>query len=132
MSEHSVITICVLAAYVVAAIFIWAGYRLRSKIRRLLPGAMVTNGTVVSVESAVVFDSGDCVFHPVFMFQDVQGIEHRVRSSAGKSPAACKTGDIVQVFYNPKSPHEAIIDPKDYVQMYRICFFASSLIVTSS
>jgi Protein of unknown function (DUF3592) len=130
MSEHNVITLCLLAGYLIAAVFFWAGYLLRSKLHRHLHGAMVTKGKVVENVSSISLssDSDVRVFHPVFAFRDAQGREHRVRSTSGTFPATHKEGDVVEVFYQPQSPQEAIIDPNGFIQMYRLCFCAAGLI----
>lgn len=126
MSSHSAFTLFALAGYLFAAIFLSAGFYLRRKIRRIVDSALIVKGTIVSLEkaSSVSSDSIDRAFHPVFTFRDAQGAEHRIRSTVGTYPAPHKVGDLVEVFYRPESPQEAIINPKGFFQMARICFFA--------
>ena len=127
----STFTFLACGGFLFAAIFASAGYFLRVKIRRRLDSALVARGTVVSLEQATAMssDSLQKVYHPVFTFCDVHGVEHRIRSEVGSYPATHRVGDAVEVFYHPQSPHEAVIDPKDFVQMARICIFAAVLAV---
>jgi hypothetical protein len=131
MGGYSAFTLFALAGYLFAAIFLCVGYYLRAKIRRHVASAQVAKGTVISLEAATAMssDSLQQVFHPVFSFRDAQGIEHRVRASAGTYPTTHKVGDSVEVFYHPQSPHEAIIDQKGFIQMARVCFFAGIVAV---
>jgi len=131
MGGYSAFKLFALAGYLFAAIFLCVGYYLRAKIRRLVASALVAKGTVISLETATSMssDSLQQVFHPVFGFRDTHGVEHRVRSTAGTYPATHKVGDSVEVLYHPQSPHEAIIDPKGFIQMARICFFAGIVAV---
>lgn len=126
MSGYGAFTFFALGVYILAGLFLFVGYYLQSKIRRLVSSALVAKGTVIAIESGVSMssDSVDKVFHPVFEFRDAQGVEHRVRSDAGANPTTHKVGDVVEVFYPGPSPHAGIIDPKGYIQMARIFFFA--------
>jgi len=126
MSGYGAFTFFALGVYIFAGLFLFVSYYLRGKIRRLMSSALVAKGTVIAIESDVSMssDSVDKVFHPVFEFRDVQGVEYRVRSAAGTNPATHKVGDVVEVFYPAHSPHAGIIDPKGYIQMARIFFFA--------
>ena len=112
-------------SYVVAAIFVIVGRWLRTKLCRRLDAALVAQGTVVSLDRASLQEA----FHPVVAYCDAQGVEHRFRSAVGSYPASHKVGDKVEVFYNPQSPDEAIIDAKDFARMSRICFLAAGLAV---
>jgi hypothetical protein len=125
MNGLSPFTWVALGGYGFAALFIWLGYYQRAKLRRLLGSASVAKGTVVALEKAISMssDSVDPVFHPVFNFRDAQGVEHRVRSKVGSFPATHKVGDPVDVFYQPQSPDEAIMDVKSHILMARICVF---------
>lgn len=129
MSDHTFLALFALAAYLVAAMFIAVSFFLRSKIRRLLKTAVITKGTVLGLASGVTMSSESIsrVFFPVFKFIDAQGIEHHVRSGVGTPSETLKFGDVVEVFYNPQSPQEAILDPKAYVKTGRTSLFAGSI-----
>jgi hypothetical protein len=104
----------VLGGYLFGMIFLCVGYHLREKICRLKVSGLVARGKVVALEVSGSFSSEDKALHPVFAFRDMEGIEHRVRSAVGSYPASHKVGDVVRVFYLAHSPHQAIIDPKNY------------------
>ncbi|EEF61515.1 DUF3592 domain-containing protein [Pedosphaera parvula] len=122
MSQHSTILLFVSAAYLFAGIFTYVGFFLRSQSQKFLQGAIVTKGRIVAMES-----SGEA-FHPVFTFTDLQGREYQVHSMVGKFSTAHKEGEIVDVFYQPQAPHEAIM--KDSIRSYRMFFCAAALAFT--
>jgi len=129
MSDHTFLALFASAAYLLAAVFFAAGFYLRSKTRRLLDSALVTKGKVVALEPSVSMSSEMIyrAFRVFFTFRDARDIEHRIQSSSYANPGDYKVGDVVEVFYNPQSPQEAIIDPEHSLQMARICLFGASL-----
>jgi hypothetical protein len=118
MSGHNDL-ILAFAGYLLAALFLFLGYFLRSKNRRFLASALVAKGTIVALEK---MPGSLWALFPVFTFRDVRGIEHRVRSTTGRYPPSHQVDDLVDVFYDPHAPQEAIIDPKAEIQIARICF----------
>jgi len=128
MSEHTFLVLFALAAYLFAALFAVAGMVLRSRMRRLSQAALVTKGSIVSLEHSASMSSSivyPTVF-PHFRFTDLHGVERSVRSSVGVQPEAYTVGDVVEVTYDSASPQDAVIDPKPVRQMARIAIFASA------
>ena len=119
-----------LAAYAFAAVFSFAGWRLQSVRRRQLDSALTAKGVVTSLETSISMGSDmvDRPLFPAFTFTAQNGVQYHVRSICGTFPATHKVGDVVEVFYQPTSPQEAIIDPHgSFVETSRICFFAAGL-----
>jgi uncharacterized protein DUF3592 len=119
--------------YLWAAFFLFVGYFIRSKTRRFLASASVAKGTVISLERSRLYHPASKAVEPVFTFRDAQGVEHRVRSNTGRYPPAYRVGDLVDVFYHPNAPQEAMIDPKGEIQIARILIFlgvAAAIIIT--
>jgi len=113
--------LAVSSVFVLGAVFVIAGYYLRTKTRRLLGSALIAKSTVIGFETSMS-PPGQTgvrhkVFYPIFTFRDAQGTEYRVRSGAGFAREKHKVGELIDVFYQPESPQQAIIDPKEYVQM---------------
>jgi len=129
MSDRTFLALFALAAYVFASIFFASGFYLRSKVRRLLASALPTKGVIACLEPTVSMSSSSIyrVFRVFITFRDAQGIEHRVKSTDYVNPGDYKEGDVVELFYNPQSPQEAVIDPKTIIRMAHICLFAASL-----
>ena len=135
MSDQTFLTLFALVAYAFAVIFFLVGYYLRSKTRRILDSAVVTKGTIVSLEPSVSMSSESIcrVFRVFFTFRGAQGIEHCVQASSYANPGDYDVGDVIDVFYDPQLPQKAITDPKASIQMTRICLgtaIAAAIVAT--
>ena len=129
MSDQMFIVLFALTSYTVFAIFAAVGIYLQLKVQRILTNSLRAKGTIVSIEQSVCMSSELLyqVVNPVFVFNDIQGREHRVRSSVGEPPGSHFVGGNVDVIYRLEAPQEAIINLRMSILMPRICLFSAGL-----
>jgi hypothetical protein len=87
---------------------IWGGNYLMHRNDALKATAVKTTGTVVRLDERGTAD--DASYYTVATYRTSAGATGEVTSSVGSNPASNRVGDTVTVYYNPKSPSDAIID----------------------
>ncbi len=99
------------AAYLVLLIaiglFVGAYYSSLDMTKRINNGAQ-TQGQVVGLKSRRSDDS--YVYYATVLFMEQSGTKIRFEDSVGSSHPTLKKGDVVDVLYSLKNPHDAIID----------------------
>jgi len=87
---------------------IWGGKYIGHQSDAFKAQAIKTTGTVERLDKRGGGDSPS--YYPVAYFHTASGASVEVSGSIGSNPPANHVGDIVTVYYNPKSPTDAMID----------------------
>jgi hypothetical protein len=85
-----------------------------------------TTGKVESVELGDA--DGATTYHPVFVYTDSAGVEHRKRSAYGSTTFRFSLGSHVKVLYDPNAPTRARIDSFESLWLFPLLFIGSSLV----
>jgi hypothetical protein len=93
-----------LCGFILLALFAWM---IKRRISVILSGGRAT-GYVVSHEMRDVDNS--ISYHPVFVFEDHNGIQRHLTSNAGWSAPQPQTGTKIRIRYHRKNPELAFID----------------------
>jgi hypothetical protein len=72
------------------------------------------------------------MLHPVFVFTDVAGIEHRCRSPYGSSPCFYAPGEQVTVLYDAAVPTHAKIDSFESIWLFPFAFTGTGVFFIAS
>lgn len=94
---------------VTAAGLIYLGIHLGQGMQSFLARAAQAPGEVVRLESSRD-NEGDTTYYPHVAFTTAGGGQFEFRDSVGSNPAMYRTGDRVDVLYDPANPRQAIID----------------------
>ncbi|HXI71453.1 MAG TPA: DUF3592 domain-containing protein [Verrucomicrobiae bacterium] len=102
MNERFPITV------IMGIVFLVAGFFMFAKTYDFVVHATKTVGQVVAMDHEDTEDG--MMLHPVFVFTDAEGIEHRCRSPHGSSLLFTAVGQQVAVLYDAADPKHAEID----------------------
>lgn len=94
---------------VVCALFVVLGIRMLVKDRRLRSTGIHVPGVVIRLEPSMK-TRGGTIYHPVFAFTTVEGIQLQVRSPVGTDKPGVAPGQQVTIVYEAAKPEEACID----------------------
>ena len=71
--------------------------------------AAKATGTVVELRRSTT-GGGRASYHPVVVYRDQSGAEHRFTGAIGSNPPDYRRGERVAVRYDPAAPEKALID----------------------
>lgn len=66
--------------------------------------------TAVVRELVTIRNSGRYNTYPVFEYTDLSGRSHRYHSRMGSNPPSWREGEATELYYNPASPDDVLID----------------------
>ena len=87
--------------FIVAALIV-AGLALSFVIR-----SQTASGEIVNLVMHFDQEHNTKTFAPVFVFQDANGINHKVSSNTYSYPPIGQVGDKINILYNPSNPENA-------------------------
>jgi hypothetical protein len=105
---------------IMGVVFLVSGIYMLAKACDFVSHANKTSGRVVSIETGDADDA--TTFHPVFIFTDAAGVEHRCRSPYGSSAFFFKPGEQVKILYDAAVPTHAEIDSFQSIWLFPFMF----------
>ena len=110
---------------VMGVVFFVIGFCMLAKAYDFVTHATKTNGKVVTIEQG---DANDVTtLHPVFVFTDAVGTEHRCRSPYGSSTFFHVPGQQITVLYDAKVPTHAEIDSFESIWLFPFIFMGTGV-----
>ena len=110
---------------IMGVVFLVAGLCMFAKAYDFVAHATKTTGKVVAIDHGDA--DGATTLHPVFMFTDAAGVEHKCRSPYGSSTYSFVPGEQVTVLYDPAVPTHAEIDSFRSIWLFPLLFMGGGV-----
>jgi hypothetical protein len=101
---------------IIGCVFFISGLCMLAKAYDFVTHATRTSGKVVAIDQGDADDVS--TIHPVFVFTDATGVEHRCRSPYGSSWFFFAPGQRVPILYDPAVPTHAEIDSFESIWLF--------------
>lgn len=102
-------------AIAIGLAILFLGYQWRTWTQQRIETMVTAQGTVVEVVARTRMSDGErkTSFYPIVEFRTAAGDVIRFESSTGSNPPSHRVGETVNIFYNPQTPQDALIDSWD-------------------
>ena len=115
---------------IIGSVVFIIGFCMLTRAYHFVAHATKTTGKVVAIDHGDA--DGVTTVHPVFVFTDAAGIEHRCRSPYGSSTFFFAPGEQVTVLYDAAVPTHAKIDSFQSIWLFPLVFMGAGVLFVTN